>query len=48
VIAGAVLGSAVGVAIPLLFHKDVLTDEDPVAKPGRPRGTLMLTVGSRF
>ena len=27
VIAGAAIGSAVGIAIPLLFHKDVLTDE---------------------
>ena len=47
VIAGAAIGSAVGIAIPLLFHKDVLTDES-TAKPSMPRGTLMLTFGSRF
>jgi membrane-associated phospholipid phosphatase len=45
VIAGAVVGTAVGLAIPLLFHRDVLTDEDPVARTQK-RGTVMLQLGS--
>jgi membrane-associated phospholipid phosphatase len=44
VLAGAIVGSALGVAIPLLFHRDVLTDEPaPTA-----RGQLMLSFGTRF
>jgi len=48
VIAGAAVGTAVGVAIPLLFHKDVLTDEEPVARTGKRRAdrTFMLSLGS--
>ncbi len=50
VIAGAVAGTAIGLAIPLLFHREVLTDEAPVARTKRhaSRGTVMLSFGSRF
>jgi hypothetical protein len=47
VIAGAAIGTIVGVSIPLLFHEDVLTDEAPVARTSkRSRGTIMLSLGS--
>lgn len=45
VIAGAVIGTLVGLTIPLVFHKDVLTDEDPVAREQK-RGNVMLSLGS--
>lgn len=44
VLFGAGLGTVLGIAIPRLFHRDVLTDE-PMAKPARP---VMFTFGSRF
>ena len=45
VIAGALIGSAIGISIPLLFHKDVLTDEAPVARTRR-GDTFMVSLGS--
>lgn len=33
VLTGALIGGAIGVAVPLLFHRDVLTDEDPESTP---------------
>jgi energy-converting hydrogenase Eha subunit B len=45
VLAGAVIGSAVGIAIPLLFHEDVLTDEEPVARLRSSKG-MMISLGS--
>ena len=45
VITGAAIGSIIGVAIPLLFHEEVLTDEEPVARTRSDR-TFMLSLGS--
>lgn len=48
VIAGAVIGGAIGVAIPLLFHHDVLTDEPATPRQAAPREAFVLSVGSSF
>lgn len=45
VLAGAFIGSAIGVAIPLLFHRGVLTDEEPVARVRSDR-PVMVSLGS--
>lgn len=50
VIVGALVGSAVGVAIPLLFHKDVLEETGAVATPrtASAREPFMFSVGGAF
>ena len=48
VIAGAAIGAAIGVAIPLLFHRDVLTDEPAVPRRATGREPVIFSVGSSF
>lgn len=48
VLFGAALGIALGIAIPRLFHRDVLTDEAASARMQRTAQPLMFSIGSRF
>lgn len=48
VIAGALIGGAIGVAVPLLFHRDVLTDEVATPRQAATRESFVLSVGSSF
>lgn len=51
VIAGALIGSAIGVAVPLLFHKDVLEDTNTPSATPRTASTaapVMFSVGGAF
>jgi len=47
VLFGAGLGTVLGLAIPRLFHRDVLTDEPSTSRQASTR-PVMFTVGSRF
>ena len=50
VLVGGVIGASIGIAIPLLFHQDVLTDEPGTAMPRTqaPRGQFIFSFGSTF
>jgi membrane-associated phospholipid phosphatase len=49
VLTGAVIGTAIGVAIPLLFHRDVLTDDDgAVARTRTSDEPFMFSLGTAF
>lgn len=49
VLTGAIVGSAIGVAIPLLLHRDVLTDEDvPMMRTAPEARPVMVTLGGAF
>lgn len=51
VLTGAIVGSAMGLAIPLLFHRDVLTDENtPMMRtaPASDRRPVLVSFGGAF
>jgi membrane-associated phospholipid phosphatase len=49
VLGGAVIGSLLGVAIPLLFHRKVLTDEPAMATPRETSGApVIFSIGRAF
>ncbi|MDB4961206.1 MAG: hypothetical protein JWP01_1205 [Myxococcales bacterium] len=48
VIAGAVVGAAIGILIPLVFHHDVLTDEGPAPRQIADREPFMFSFGTAF
>jgi len=48
VLAGAAIGAAIGIAIPMLFHREVLTDEAAVPRRATGREPVVLSVGSSF
>jgi membrane-associated phospholipid phosphatase len=47
VLFGAGLGAALGIVIPRVFHREVLTDEAVMAKPAAAR-PVMFTIGTQF
>lgn len=49
VLTGAIVGTAIGVAIPLLLHRDVLTDDDaPIARTRTSDEPFMFSIGTAF
>ena len=50
VLVGSVIGAGIGIAIPLVFHQDALTDEPAMAAPRTqaPRREVIVSFGSRF
>jgi len=48
VITGALVGAAIGIAVPLFFHLDALTDEAPVPRRLSDEQPVMFSFGSAF